>query len=71
MFVPSKAFRVFLGDSCMNLLEKNRKFCAHEISFHFLPKSNKTPIPIAGDKYKIYSGRPNFPEFLEVKKYSK
>ena len=27
--VPSKAFRIFLGDSCLILL-KNRKFCAHE-----------------------------------------
>ena len=29
VFVPSKAFRIFLGDSCLILL-KNRNLCSHE-----------------------------------------
>ena len=37
VFVPSKSFRIFLGDSCLILL-KNRNFYAHEIKFQFLPE---------------------------------
>ena len=43
MFVPSKAFRIFLGDSCLILL-KNRNFCAHENNSNFLPERDKIPI---------------------------
>ena len=68
MFVPSKAFRVFLGDSCLILL-KNRDFCAHKNNSHFLPERDKIPIPIAVDQYTNFSGRPNFSEFLVYQKY--
>ena len=34
MFVPSKAFRIFLGNSCLILL-KNKNFCDHENNSHF------------------------------------
>ena len=70
MFVPPKAFRIFLGNSCLILLKK-QKVCAGEIHFHFLPKRDKIPIPLAADKYTYFLGRPNFLEFLELHKYSK
>ena len=50
---------------------KNRSFCAHEKNSHFLPESDKIPIPFAVDQYKNYSGHPNVSEFLELHKYSK
>ena len=65
MFVPSKAFRIFLGDSCLILLKK-QKVCAHENNFHFLPESDKIPIPTAVDQYKNYLGCPNFSGFFGV-----
>ena len=34
LFVPGKAFRIFLGDSYLILL-KNRNFHAHENNFYF------------------------------------
>ena len=70
VFVPSKAFRIFLGDSCLILL-KNRNFYAHEINFHFLPESDNIPIPLEVDQYTNFSGRPNFSELFELQKYSK
>ena len=68
MFVPSKAFTIFLGDSCLILL-KNRKFCAHENNSHFLPERDKIPIPIAVDQYTNCSGRPNFSEFWSSRSF--
>ena len=48
VFVPSKAFRIFLGDSCLILL-KNRNFCTHENNFHKSEKSDFTQILSAED----------------------
>ena len=70
MFVPSKAFRIFLDDCCLILLKK-QKVCAHENNFHFLPESDKIPIPLAVDQYTNFSGHPNFSEFLRLHKYSR
>ena len=38
MFLPSNAFRIFLGDSSLIFL-KNRNFCTHENNSHIYPKS--------------------------------
>ena len=65
MFVPSKAFRIFLGNSCLILLKKQKVY-AHEINFHLLPESDKIPIPLVVDKYTNFSGRLNFSEFCGV-----
>ena len=43
MFVPSKAFRIFLGDSCLILL-KNRNFCAHENNSYFYQRLIKCQL---------------------------
>ena len=50
---------------------KNRNFCARKNDSHFLPESDKIPIPFEVDQYTNFSGRPNFSEFLELQKYSK
>ena len=59
-----------LGDSCFDL-DENRNFYAHEINFHFLPESDKIPLPLAVDQYTNFSSRPNVSEFLELHKYSR
>ena len=47
-------------------------FCFNKVPIIiFLPKSDKIPIPTAIDQYTNCPGRPNFSEFLELKKYSK
>ena len=49
----------------VDLAGKKQKVCAHENNFHFLPESDKIPIPTAVDQYTNYLGRPNFSEFLD------
>ena len=53
-----------------SILLKNRNFCAHENNYHFLPESDKIPIPTVVHQYTFYPGRPNYSEFLELQKYS-
>ena len=71
MFVPSKAFRIFLGDSCLILLRKTETFMLIKLIFIFLPESDKIPVPFAVDQYANCLGLPNFLEFLELQNYSK
>ena len=70
LFVPSKAFRIFLGDSCLILLKKQKLLRSRKY-FLFLSEIDKIPIPLEVDQYTNFSGRPNFSEFLELQKYSK
>ena len=69
MFVPSKAFRIFLGDSCLILL-KNRNLCAHENNFSKSQKRLKTLIFFTLDWYTNFSGHPIISGFMEFQKYS-
>ena len=59
-----------MDDSYLILLKK-QKVCAHENNLHFLPESDKIPIPTAVDQYKNYLVHPYFSELLELQKYSK
>ena len=45
-----------------DLAEKNRKYALTK-KIHFLPESDKIPIPTAIDQYTNYSGRPNLSGF--------
>ena len=60
--MPSKAIRIFLGNSCLISLKK-QKVSAHEINFCLLLESDKIPIPLGVDQYTNFSGRPNFQSF--------
>ena len=68
MFVPSKAFRIFLGDSCLILLKKTETLCSQKNSF-FIQRSFALTL-FAEDWYTNYPGLPNLVEFLELQKYS-
>ena len=47
--VPSKAFMISLGDSCLIMLKKT--LCAHEIISNFYPASDFGLIRFADDLY--------------------
>ena len=51
------------------MVEKNKNFYAHKISFHFLLECDRIPVPLAIDQYENFSGHPNVSEFLELQKY--